>query len=438
MKFHILKSLLDIFNNYKKLKRVKRVENNLFRLDFETKSWYIDVTKSNSLIYPEFSKPAISDFNSPFDVNLEKFVSGSLIKSVELLSDDKLLCFNLEKQGSYKSQIVKLIFELTGKHTNVVLLDAKEKIISSLRIVGESMSVRQLKIGQQYTLPPKPNFEFKKVEVDNVEKFLKNEAEKRIFSKLNSYKKSKLDLLEKRIKALDKELAKLADPKKIMEKANNYSKDAETIFINLSKIKGYEEKLFLQSGEGDLREITMRPQLTPQQTANNYYKRSKREKNRAANQHTEKNGLQERREFLKRLQKIVKDSKSIAEIQILFPRNKKEKKKKENTRIASFEIGGFKIMVGKNKKGNIELLKEAKADDLWFHIKDTPSSHLIIRANKQKITQQVIDEAARLCVKFSGGKEDRFLVDYTYRRKVRVQEGANVLYTDYKTAIVHM
>ncbi|MCV6606895.1 MAG: NFACT RNA binding domain-containing protein [Campylobacterales bacterium] len=436
MKYYLLKSLLKIFNNYKKLKRVKRVDNNLFRLDFPEKSWFIDVTKSNGLIYPEFEKQTLGDFNSPFDVNLEKFANGSLVKSVELLNEDKLLCFNIEKQGSYKTHHSKLIFELTGKHTNVVLVGEDEKIISSLRIIGESMSIRQLKIGQFYTLPPKPNFTFSDGSVENLEEFLEGEARKRVFSKVENYKKSKLDLLEKKLNKLKKEISKLEDPKKILEKAEKFSKDGETLLIHISNIKGYEKTITLKTAEEEERKIDLIPEFSPQQTANFYYKKSKREKNRANNLHIEKQGLEERCEFLKKLKQMAKKASSIGEIKILFPENKKEKKKKENTRIANFEIGGFKVMVGKNKKGNIELLKEAKAEDLWFHIKDIPSSHLIIRSNKQKIPPQVIDEAAKLCVKFSCDKEERFLVDYTKRRNVRVQEGANVLYTEYKTVKV--
>ncbi len=438
MKYHILKSLLNIFNDYKKLKRVKRVDNNLFRLDFEEKSWFIDVTKSNALVYPEFEKPSLGDFTSPFDVNLEKFAGGSLIKSVELLNEDKLLCFVLEKQGSYKSKTIKLIFELTGKHTNVVLLGEDGKIISSMRIIGESMSVRQLKIGQTYTFPPKPNFTFKDGEIQDLENYLQEEAKKRVTQKLESYRKTKLDLLDKKINAINKEIQKLENPAEILKKAEKFAKDGETIFINLHTIKGYEKKISLPSGEGFMREIEMIPEKSPQQTANFYYKKAKREKNRANNLHIEKEGLEEKRAFFEKLKEITNRAKSINEIKILFPVIKKEKKAKENSRIATFEISGFKVMVGKNQKGNSELLKEAKAEDLWFHIKDIPSSHLIIRDNKQKITQQVIDEAARVCVQFSSDKVGRFLVDYTKRRNVRIQEGANVLYTNYKTVTVNI
>ena len=40
-------------------------------------------------------------------------------------------------------------------------------------------------------------------------------------------------------------------------------------------------------------------------------------------------------------------------------------------------------MVGKNERGNEELLKNAKKSDLWFHLKDLPSAHVLVRTDKQ-------------------------------------------------------
>ncbi|MDD2448250.1 MAG: hypothetical protein PHG10_01160, partial [Sulfurimonas sp.] len=53
--------------------------------------------------------------------------------------------------------------------------------------------------------------------------------------------------------------------------------------------------------------------------------------------------------------------------------------------------------------------------------------------DKQNIPQNIIEEAAKLCVEFSTVQKDKFLVDYTPRREVTIQSGANVLYNKYKT-----
>ncbi len=100
------------------------------------------------------------------------------------------------------------------------------------------------------------------------------------------------------------------------------------------------------------------------------------------------------------MQRAIDKCEDESEINILLPRQKKIKKgKKEQKSYESFFIEGFKVMLGKNEKGNIELLKEAKKRDIWFHIKDISSSHVIIRTDKTTIPQSVIDFAAKICVR---------------------------------------
>jgi predicted ribosome quality control (RQC) complex YloA/Tae2 family protein len=66
-------------------------------------------------------------------------------------------------------------------------------------------------------------------------------------------------------------------------------------------------------------------------------------------------------------------------------------------------------------------------------MKDRPSAHVIITTDKQNLPMHIIESAARLCVDFSTTAKDKFLVDYTPRREVTIQHGANVLYNKYKT-----
>ena len=75
----------------------------------------------------------------------------------------------------------------------------------------------------------------------------------------------------------------------------------------------------------------------------------------------------------------------------------------------------------------------AKANDLWMHIRDVPSSHVIIRTDKQNLPDSVIQAAAKLCVDFSVKNPGDYEVDYTKRKFVKVQEGSNVLYNKYDT-----
>ena len=131
---------------------------------------------------------------------------------------------------------------------------------------------------------------------------------------------------------------------------------------------------------------------------------------------------------------MIENSKSLDEINLYLPKAKQnEKRKKIDSNIETFFYQDYKILVGKNQKGNIKLLKEANASDFWLHVKDIPSSHVIIKNSKKSLNLDIIEFGAKLCVNLTKLNKGNYLVDYTQRRNVKVREGANVNYVDYKT-----
>lgn len=103
---------------------------------------------------------------------------------------------------------------------------------------------------------------------------------------------------------------------------------------------------------------------------------------------------------------------------------------------------GFTIFVGRNNVQNDQLtLKTAKNYDLWFHVKDSAGSHVIVEAVKDKpFTDKLIREAAMLAVVHSkASASSNVAVDYTIVKNVHKPNGAKfgmVIYDDYKTEYV--
>ena len=87
---------------------------------------------------------------------------------------------------------------------------------------------------------------------------------------------------------------------------------------------------------------------------------------------------------------------------------------------------GFDIYVGKNNRQNDELtLRFALPTDLWFHTKDIPGSHVIIKTQNKEVPQSTIMEAANLAAFYSKAKTSSNVpVDYTQKRYVRKPNGA--------------
>lgn len=68
------------------------------------------------------------------------------------------------------------------------------------------------------------------------------------------------------------------------------------------------------------------------------------------------------------------------------------------------EFNNFKnnpIKMGKNAEGNDKIISEANQTDVWFHLNNLPSCHVIIKCNKDNpITNEMINYCAGL-VKFN-------------------------------------
>ncbi|MCM1299323.1 MAG: NFACT family protein [Firmicutes bacterium] len=102
---------------------------------------------------------------------------------------------------------------------------------------------------------------------------------------------------------------------------------------------------------------------------------------------------------------------------------------------------GFDIWAGRNNLQNDKLtLKTAKGEDLWFHTKDIPGSHVIVFAKGREVPDSTILEAAKIAASNSKAKGGtKIPVDYTKVRYVKKPSGAKpgmVIFTNNKTLLV--
>ncbi len=103
---------------------------------------------------------------------------------------------------------------------------------------------------------------------------------------------------------------------------------------------------------------------------------------------------------------------------------------------------GTEILVGRNSKQNdLITMTKAKPDDLWFHVKNRPGSHVILRTRPgEPPSEEAILYAARLAATYSSAyQSSKVEVDYTERKNVWKPKGAKpgmVLYENYRTLIV--
>lgn len=103
---------------------------------------------------------------------------------------------------------------------------------------------------------------------------------------------------------------------------------------------------------------------------------------------------------------------------------------------------GFDIYVGKNNYQNDELtFRFASGNDWWFHAKQIPGSHVIVRADRDgELPDRTFEEAARLAAYYSKGRlQEKVEIDYVQKKHVKKPGGAKpgfvVYYTNYSMAI---
>ena len=120
-------------------------------------------------------------------------------------------------------------------------------------------------------------------------------------------------------------------------------------------------------------------------------------------------------------------------------------RKKKSTAVPQFKEytsnEGYKILVGKNNRQNDYLTTVLAAkNDLWFHVKNIPGSHVIVMCRGGEVSEETIMKVAALAAANSKAADSSQVpVDYTPVKFVKKPSGAKpgmVIYTTNKTVFV--
>ena len=440
MKYFILKKTIEYLrDNAQNIKFIRRIDNNIIIIEFNNKNTlYFDLSKSNSSIFKcKKNLSSKKDFNAPFDIALQKRFNNSKIENIELYNDDKIINIKVNSSSSYKKLTTILQLEFTGKHTNIIILDENRMILEALRHIDEFSSSRVVKVGIKLDEIPKQTFIPKMEEIENIEEYLYEIYEEKEKQNLQNIKKQKISQIDKKAKKLKKTIDSLPKKEQLEIESTQLYEKANLILSNIHNIKPYQKVLKTYNYEGNEVEIDLEEKPSASKYSNELFKKAKRAKQKALNISLEKDNLDDKLEFLLRLMNNIKNANSIEECEFLSPKKEKNQiKTKKAQAYESFFFESYKIMLGTSERENIYLLQNSKASDFWFHLKDRPSCHVIVQNTKKTIPDSVINQAATLCAKFSVESGGVYEVDFTQRRNVKIQSGANVLYNPYSTTVV--
>lgn len=435
MKYAHLQTLAKYFSKFKKINDIKRVGDMLLLINFDGNDIFFDLAKSGSAIYQNSEFKAIKTYNAPFDNALKKRLKSSKILGIKCLENNRILQISTSFDGSYKSIKSELYLEFTGRFTNAIITDENGVIIDALRHIENNF--RQIKPGR--VLKQLEAIAIKEKPCDEILDF--NEFFKSEFNRLNrqnleNLRAVKMAQVQKKLQALQASLEALESEESLKSQSEDLRKKAGVLLANLSNLDEFQREFELSDFGGQKINFTLED--TPKVSANLYFTKAKRLTQKAHGVKLERENLNEKIKFYLSLEEMLENAKSLNELEILYPKraNIQKTQKNESENIQNFYIKEFKISIGRNEKGNIELLKNSKKDDIWLHLKDIPSAHVIIKTNKTKLDEEILNFAAKICVNFSVSGAGRYEVDYTKRQNVKISNGANVNYIDFRTIVV--
>lgn len=432
MNYSELLALQSYLKSFDTIYKAKRIDDNTIILRFDKEYEYgFVMTRGNSTVYKTKQKSFLQNYNAPFDNLLEQLVTNSKILDVTIVANDRVLRFTLQTKNSYKMQTFYLQFEFTGKFTNIIILNEDETIIEALRHIDSSKSFRVIR--PNIELMPLISREQKiNTLFITIEDILKQNYEKIEKSKIENIKNKLLSTLLTKQKNLKNILLSMPQIEELENESDLNNLYGTIVLANLNHITPYSSKFDTFDFDGNAISIQLPKNITINRMGNYFFNKAKKAKKKALHIHLQKENINEKLDFIDTTINLIQNAKEYEQLSFFIPQKTSQKKTKsvdENLNIVWVE--GYKVYIGRNKNENKTLLEISKSNDIWMHIKNVSSSHVIIKTDKQNVPISVLNNAAKLCVEYSVKNAGDYVVDYTKRKFVKPGDDANVFYANY-------
>ena len=274
--------------------------------------------------------------------------------------------------------------------------------------------------------------------------FYKDKAER---DRVNQQASELIRRVENELEKNRKKLGKQEEELLATENAEEFRQKGELLTTFLHQVPNDQEQVELDNYyTGEKISISLDKALTPNQNAQRYFKRYQKLKEAVKHLTSLIEETQATILYLESVETALAQASltEIAEIreeliQTGFIRRRQREKIQKRQKPEKYLAtdGQTIILVGRNNLQNDELtFKMAKKDELWFHAKDIPGSHVVITGNLQP-SDEVKTDAAELAAYFSKARLSNLVqVDMIETRKLNKPTGGKpgfVTYTGQKT-----
>ena len=133
MTLSLLENIASHFKQYRQITHLKRIGDNLFKLELDEEIFYLDLQKHKSTIFIAPSISGNKPYQAPFDILLSKLTTRAKILDCHCDGSNRILILHCRQNHPYKTAEFFLHFEFTGRHTNAILVDSRGIILEALR-----------------------------------------------------------------------------------------------------------------------------------------------------------------------------------------------------------------------------------------------------------------------------------------------------------------
>ena len=439
-----------------------RVSDSIKRIDFSVSS------KRQILPGLPYEMPPAQDKKDPLTCNIEEFLNTlsdcaeteRLDKAIlsrfagisplvareiafRATGDTDAVCddFNYSKQLDVATVMQKMFAEITGcKFSPCYLVNAE---------TGKLMEFSAIPI-TQYSEAANVFYEDSMGYLINKFYFERDKKE-RILRRGADLLKLVSTHIERSAKKLERLYSELSDT----EQKETWRQYGELITANIYQIEKGMESVRVQNyfdEELSMVVIPLDSTKSPAANAQRYYKKYNKAKTAFAELSKQVELTEAELSYLETVEEALLRAETTADLSQIadelagqgYLRRHDQKRKKETpSSPASYTTkDGFTLYAGRNNKQNDYLTcKLAQNKDLWFHTKNIPGSHVVLKFEMERpFTNEAITEAASLAAYLSKAKEaDKVPVDYTEIKNVKKPNGAKpgfVIYTTNQTAYV--
>lgn len=250
--------------------------------------------------------------------------------------------------------------------------------------------------------------------------------------------------LRKKLQALEQDLAQAAN-------ADSERQLADTLMANLYQLqRGQTEVQLMNIYDGTPVSIRLAPQLSPTENAQTYYKRYNKYKRAQSELRLQLDAAAKQLTYLASLDASLLTATTKTDIEEIRQEMsasgllKPDGKKRKNASLPKAQplhlrlSASTELYIGKNNKQNDYVTFTIGGPrDLWFHTKDIPGSHVLLKTTLPEPAEAELELAIQLAAYFSKARDGSSIpVDCVQRRYVKKPSGSKpgfVIFTNQRT-----